>query len=76
MIRAASVNTLNLARKNKDWDLKTVGTVHDENIYIVKEEYLDVACEEIKKAFEKVVKNFIVPVNADIGVGDNYSQAK
>ena len=75
MIKIASIKTLNLARKHPEWGLKQVATVHDENVYIVKEEYVDIASKGIKGCFESAV-NFVVPMDVDVGIGDNYSQAK
>lgn len=76
MIRAASIATLNLSRKHPEWDLKIIGSVHDENIYEVKKEYATLAAQEIKKAFSAVAQKFIVPVCAEIGRGMNYANAK
>lgn len=75
MIRAASINVY-ARNMNKAWGLKAVMTVHDEFVYIVREEYVDEATALVKKAFEDVGKNFIVPIKADIEVGDNYGNAK
>lgn len=75
MIRAAMVNVY--IRNNKpEWDLKAIMQVHDEAVYIVKEEYVDEATTMVKKAFEDVTKKFIVPLKADIEIGENYGNAK
>lgn len=76
MIRAAAVTVNKNKIKYPQWGLKAIMTVHDEIGYIVKEEYVDNAKNFIKKCFESVGKNFIVPVKADVGIGDNYEEAK
>jgi len=75
MIRAASINVY---KRNiyKAWDLKQIMTVHDENIYVVKEQYLKEAEILVKKAFEDVGNKFVVPLVAEIERGDNYGEAK
>ena len=50
--------------------------VHDEVDYIVKEEYVEEATKLVKEAFEDVCKKFIVPLKADIQVGNNYGDSK
>jgi DNA polymerase I len=74
MIRVAMVNVLT-KKHPKEWELKAIGTVHDESIYQVKEEYVTDASKYIKECFETAV-NFVVPVKADIGVGNSYEEAK
>ena len=76
MLRAAMVNTWYRSVKHKEYDIKPIMTVHDEAVYIVKEEHLESACTLIKQAFEDVCKNFVVPVNADVVTGNSYSEAK
>jgi DNA polymerase I-like protein with 3'-5' exonuclease and polymerase domains len=51
-------------------------TVHDENVFQVKAEFLEEAAAMVKKAMEDVCKNFVVPVSSDIEKGDNYGTAK
>jgi len=75
MIRLASVATYKLSKDNPKWELKQIATVHDENVYECKEEYVDIAKAHILDCFANVVK-FSVPMISDIGIGDNYSQAK
>lgn len=76
MIRAAMVTVYKNKVKYPEWGLKTVLTVHDEAVYIVKEGHVGRATAFVKKCFENVCKNFIVPVNASVEVGDNYGEAK
>jgi DNA polymerase I-like protein with 3'-5' exonuclease and polymerase domains len=76
MIRAASVNVHRRKDKFKEWDLKAIMTVHDEFVYIVKEAFVMEATTLVKGAFEDVCKNFVVPVNADIEIGENYGNSK
>ena len=76
MIRVAGINSYKLSKRNPQWDLKPIMTVHDEFVFLVKDEYVDIATREVKNAFERTVKNFIVPVKADIEIGTNYGNAK
>jgi DNA polymerase-1 len=75
MIRKAMVDVYNMKKDYPEWDLKTIATVHDEAVWQVKEEYVDVASKKIKEVFESAV-TLSVPVLSDIGIGDDYSQAK
>jgi DNA polymerase-1 len=75
MIRIAAIRCLNLIRRNPDWDLKMIFTVHDEIGFKVKEEYAGIACEAIKEAFENAVK-LRVPVIAEVHSGNNYGECK
>ena len=75
MIRMAMNSVRQLSMKNPQWELKAIATVHDEAVYEVKEQYAQEAAKEIKKAFESVVK-FVVPLVADVSIGNNYSEAK
>lgn len=76
MIRAASVNVHRRKDNMSHWDLKAVMSIHDEFVYIVREEYVDEAADFVKKSFEDICKNFCIPVNADVSIGDNYDEAK
>lgn len=76
MIRQASINVLHEQIRNPEWGLRQVATVHDENVYLVKEEYLEPASEAVEKAFLKATNSFSVPFGVDLGVGDDYAQAK
>lgn len=75
MIRIAAIKCLNLIRRNPSWGLRIIFTVHDELGFIVKEEHLEEAVRNIKDCFETAVK-LRVPLVADVGVGDNYAEAK
>ena len=75
MIRAASLKTYKLGKVNPTWGLKQVATVHDENIYIVKDSYTDIALEEIKKCFEEAAK-LKVPMLCDAKAGKSYAECK
>lgn len=75
MIRAASLKTYKLSKVNPEWDLKQVATVHDENIYIVKDSYKNIALEEIQKCFEEAA-NLKVPMLCDAKAGKSYAECK
>ena len=76
MIRGAAVNVFAKKRGFPHWDLKQIMTVHDENVYIVKSEFVDEATAVVKQCFEDVCRKFVVPVECDIEVGDSYGSAK
>jgi DNA polymerase-1 len=76
MIRMASIRVAKLAAAHPEWELKIVATVHDENVYEVKTEYLEAAAEAVKKEFESVLPNFSVPIVSSIGSGANYHEGK
>jgi DNA polymerase I-like protein with 3'-5' exonuclease and polymerase domains len=71
----ASIKAYRVMKDNPEWDLQQVATVHDENVYVVKEAYVEEASAAVKKAFEEAV-SFCVPTPSDIDVGDNYADAK
>ena len=48
--------------------------VHDELVFEVKEEIIDIAKIHIKSLMESVIL-LKVPITVDIGVGNNWSQA-
>lgn len=75
MIRGATIQTMNLARKNPSWGLKIVGTVHDENIYIVKTSYADKAAQEIMTCFTDWLR-WSIPIKAEVKIGNNYGECK
>lgn len=74
MIRMAGVNVM---KKREDkWGLTPVLTVHDEVVFIVKSGYVEEATECVRKCFEVVTKNFVVPIPVDIESGRNYGESK
>ena len=75
MIRIAGIKCRELSLKHPEWGLKVCGTVHDEFIWVCKEEYVVVAGDMIKYEFENAVK-LSVPIVADVSIGNNYSEAK
>lgn len=75
MIKKAMVNVRKLQDGKPMWEIKTIATVHDEAVYEVNEEYAEEAAKQIKQTFEDAVK-FVIPVVADVSVGDNYGEVK
>jgi len=75
MMRMAMVAIRREAKRFPQYDLRLEATVHDEVVTTCKEEFLEECSNLIKKAMEGAV-TFCVPVIADIGVGDNYDEAK
>lgn len=72
MLRMASIKTRKLSQQYPEWDLRVVATVHDENVYEVKEEYCGEAATEIKRCFENILEGFLVPIVAEVKIGDSY----
>ena len=75
MIRMASIATYNTSKLFPEWGLTQVASVHDENIYQIKTQYLQEACDRIQQDFENVVE-LCVLLKSDIGIGANYAEAK
>lgn len=74
MVRMAGVNVAK--RTKEEWGLKPILTIHDEIVYIVKEEYVKEATDCVKQCFEHVTKNLVVPIPVSIEIGDSYGTAK
>lgn len=74
MIRIASIRVYELAKQHPEWELKQIATVHDENLYQVKEQYAEQARAGIKASFEGAVK-LSVPMISDCQVGNSYGEA-
>ena len=75
MIRLAAIATRKIAKEHPEWDMRIVATIHDENVYEVKEEYAEVAAQEIKKAFESAV-SLSVPMVSSVSIGDDFGALK
>lgn len=75
MIRLAAIATRKLSLENPKWDLRMVATIHDENVYEVREEFAEEAAVEIKKAFENAV-SLSVPMVASVSIGSDFGALK
>lgn len=75
MIRLAAIATRKLSQQNPKWDLRMVATIHDENVYEVREEFAEEAAQEIKKAFENAV-SLSVPMVASVSIGSDFGALK
>lgn len=75
MIRMATIKVRETSKEHPEWDLRMLATVHDENVYEVKNQYLEEAKNAIKQSFERAV-SLAVPVVSKIGVGPTYNEAK
>ncbi|MDP1615109.1 MAG: DNA polymerase, partial [Methylococcales bacterium] len=58
-----------------EWQLKVCLIIHDEVVCEVNEQYANEAAKAIKLCLETAVK-LCIPLIADVGIGDNYSDAK
>jgi DNA polymerase-1 len=61
--------------EHPEWEMKFVLTVHDEVVLEVKDEYLDVAKDEVYKTMCSAV-DLGIPVECGMGTGKVYSDAK
>jgi DNA polymerase I-like protein with 3'-5' exonuclease and polymerase domains len=75
MVRLASIRTYRLSREQPKWELTHLASVHDENVYSCKSEYVQEASKAIKDEFEAAV-TFDMPIVASIGTGRDYGEAK
>ena len=75
MMRIALNRVRDVIKQNPHLGIEIQATVHDEAVCTCKEEHLEESCKLIKEAFEGSVK-LVVPLLSDIGVGNNYSEAK
>lgn len=75
MLRLGMVAVRKVCLEHPEWELKIVLTVHDEVVLEVKDEYVDVAAEAVKKAMIGAV-DLGVPVLCDVGTGKTYAEAK
>lgn len=75
IIRLASINVYNLSLEYPEWNLKLIGTIHDELIMEIDEKYLDVSLPKINEAFVSV-KELVSPLKCGIGYGASYGDAK
>ena len=75
ILRHASSVVYKQALKHPEMGLKLVMTVHDENVYIVKESALNEAKTLIQRCFEGVIKDK-VKFFSDVKHGSSYQEAK
>lgn len=75
MMKKAAGDFREVCLKHSVWKCLFVLTLHDELVYEVKKEY----AEEIRVALKHAMENAIelcMPLVADVGIGNNYSEAK
>jgi DNA polymerase-1 len=75
MIRLAALECEKFIYKFNHWNLRMVMSVHDEIVFMVKEEHANDAKELIMSAFTNAVK-LKVPIACECKIGDNYEQVK
>jgi len=75
MMRKAMIAVRKEAMKHPEYGINIIGTCHDEIITECNFEYEEQASKLIKEQMESCV-NFVVPINADIGKGFDYEEAK
>jgi DNA polymerase-1 len=75
MMRMAMVKTYNEAKKYPQYEIKIVGTIHDEQIVICNEKYAKESAQLVKRCMETCV-SFSVPIVSDTEIVENYGEAK
>jgi DNA polymerase-1 len=75
MIRCACNKVRKIGRDNPHWELHQIMIVHDEIVFEIKEEYVDVALPIIQEAMETAM-NLPLRMPVEMGVAKNYSGAK
>jgi len=75
LLRIATVEVRKYIRENSNTGLKLIMLVHDELVLECDDEYVDKTVPELKQIIEDSVR-LSVNLPVEIGVGDNYSEAK
>ena len=75
ILRHTSSVVYKQALKRPEMDLKLIMTVHDENVYVVRETFLEEAKTLIQRCFENVIKDK-VKFFSDVKEGNSYQEAK
>lgn len=75
MMKKAAGDVRELCLHHLEWECLLVLTVHDELVYEIKKEHVEEALPLIKETMEAAIK-LCIPIIVDIGVGDNYAEAK
>lgn len=74
-LKKASIAVRNLFRNKPEWDAKIVLMIYDEIVYEIKEEYAEESKYLVKELMENAIETN-VPFTVEIGIGDNYAEAK
>ena len=75
LIRCACNNVRKLFEEHPEWEAKILFIVHDEIVFEIKEEYVDIANPMIKETMETAM-NLPLRMEVELGVGKTYSEAK
>jgi len=75
MMKAAAGNFRKIILQHPEWVCKLILSVHDELVYEVEEKYAEDIAKELKEVMEAAV-TLDIPVIVDIGIGQNYAEAK
>lgn len=75
MLRCATNKLRKLFIEHPEWGAKILLVIHDEIVLEINDDYIDEATPKIKEVTENAM-NLSVDMAVDIGVGQNYSQAK
>lgn len=76
MIRCACNNVRILIREHPHWECKIIGIIHDEIVMEINDEFVEQAKPLIKDVMENAMPKLPLKMTVDIGVGQNYSEAK
>jgi len=76
MMRKALIEVRKYSLRHTHFNIKLLYTVHDEGVWECDEEYAERVALKIKSIFEEDVAKFVIPIKADVEVGNNYSDIK
>lgn len=76
LIRVACIKLDRYAEENPKYDIKLIMTVHDEIVIECKEEYAELVAKECCDIMKSCAKGFVCPLEAEYGIGNDYSEAK
>lgn len=75
LVRLAHIKLYEYARKHPYMGIKQIMSVHDEVVFLVKEEYAQHIATDIERMFESVWE-LCVPLKAEASIGSTYGEVK
>lgn len=75
LVKLAAVKVHEICRQHPEWGCRIILQVHDELVYEIKTEYIDVALPVVKYTMEHVWP-LSIPMVVDINTGQTYEGAK
>lgn len=74
-IKLAAIGVQDCFNQHPEWDAKIVLVVYDEIVYEINEDFYEQSIPLVRSIMENCVKTK-VPFTVDVGVGQNYGEAK